>query len=1019
MRDLALVLRGMWFRRGLSVAVLVLASLVVGGAVTGPLFLRSAGESVLRDTLTQALPIGRIVDDHAQSTVAQRPLPAVERASAERLRTLPTLNRLLEPPIASLDVPAVVGAPGGTGNPAPLVYRQGVCAHVHIVSGTCAEQDGTVMVSQSAAESQRWTVGAPLLVNGVRVTVVGLYAPLDPLGDYWAGQPYFAAYSGSGAAGDLGGTLDAIFAPLATVDAQPGTTAATGSVDRSLDLTRIRLTDVPSLVHDALRYSESGSFYGPAFTDRTNTAMVSVLQQATDIKDKLLAPTIVVMAQLLVLCWLILFLVTANAAEARGPEVALAKLRGVPAPATVAFGLLDTLLLVVVAVPIGLALAYAWVSALAAVHLAPGTPVLITAGAWLAAAGAGAGAAVAAVLAGSRTLRRPVVEQWRRATRQATARSWLVDAVVVAASLAALGALLHGGVIGSSGTNVFALVAPGLVVLAAALLGSRLLPGLCRAAYAPTRRRGRLGRFLAVRQLGRRPSTLRLALVLAVAFGLVAFGVDAWSVTTANAHDRAWTEIGAAEVLTVNPAPGQDIGAVVDRLDPSGRQAAVVTEATDYSGPVPVNVLAVQPERFAAIAFWRSDFGSARLATLTRELTAPVAPAVPLSGDGLRVTVSGSGVSSARRPVLVADIAQVGGGRTSTSLGELQAGTRTLQGTLPCTGERCLLIGLHLERPGTASFAMAGSVVVSGVETHDGSGWHPVPADLAAANGWRATGGGATEATTSPTGATLTFRSDAYSQPAWQVGDTPASLPALMTGDLGGPSHVTGLDGSPLPVHAVATGPALPGGGSSTVIVDRTYALHVAAEAPTVASELVWLSPSALDTFPGRLEKAGVTIVSTQSAATRAAVYSRQGPALAILLFLAGASLGALLAAGGAVLNLHLAGRRRTYEIAAMTALGVRRRVILGSLYAEQALLLVFGIAVGVAAGVVGAVLALPSVPEYADSPTAPPMLYGLHATPVLVVVAAAVVVLGAAVAASSANLVRVSRFDQLREAPA
>jgi hypothetical protein len=38
----------MWFRRGLSLAVLVLASLVVGGAVTGPLFLRSAGESVLR-----------------------------------------------------------------------------------------------------------------------------------------------------------------------------------------------------------------------------------------------------------------------------------------------------------------------------------------------------------------------------------------------------------------------------------------------------------------------------------------------------------------------------------------------------------------------------------------------------------------------------------------------------------------------------------------------------------------------------------------------------------------------------------------------------------------------------------------------------------------------------------------------------------------------------------------------------------------------------------------------------------
>ena len=82
-------------------------------------------------------------------------------------------------------------------------------------------------------------------------------------------------------------------------------------------------------------------------------------------------------------------------------------------------------------------------------------------------------------------------------------------------------------------------------------------------------------------------------------------------------------------------------------------------------------------------------------------------------------------------------------------------------------------------------------------------------------------------------------------------------------------------------------------------------------------------------------------------------------------------------------------------------------------------MLLVFGVGVGVVAGLVGAVLALPSVPEFADQPSAPPMLYGLHALPVLFVVAVAVVVLGAVVTASSVNLLRLSRFDQLREAPA
>jgi putative ABC transport system permease protein len=1002
----------MWFRRGLSLAVLVLASLVVGGAVTGPLFLRSAGESVLRDTLDQSLPVGRIVSDQINGTVHQQPLTVVERFNATHLKGFPTLTRLLDPPVASLKMNAIAGSPGITGDSAPLVYRAGVCAHVHIVEGQCAEKPGSVMVSATSAGSQRWTVGAPLLINGIRVTIAGIYAPLDPMGDYWAGHPYFAAFSGSGAAGDLGGTLDAVFAPLETVQAQPDDIAATGTVDRSLDLRRIRLTDVPSLMTELVGYSEGGTV--------SAGAVVSVLQQATEIKDKLLPPVIVVMAQLLLLCWLILFLVTANAAEARGPEVALAKLRGMPAWRTVAFGLLDTLLLVAAAVPIGLALGYLGVRALADLHLAPGTPVVVTSGAWLAAAGAGAGAAVAAVLAGSRTLRRPVVEQWRRATRQAKARAWLIDTVVVAASVAGLVALIRGGVIGSSGPNVLALVAPGLVVLAAALLGSRALPVLCRAGYGPTRRCGQLGRFLAVRQLGRRPSTLRLALVLAVAFGLVAFGVDAWSVASSNAHDRAWTEIGAAQVLTVSPAPGRDLEAIVDRLDPSGRDATVVTEMTDFSDSGgPVQLLAVQPDRFARVAFWRSDFGQAPLATLTARLTQQVAPEVSLAGDGLQVSLDASRLSAQGPPVLVADIAQIGGGRTSTALGEVRAGRQTLRGPLPCTTQGCRLIGLHLERPAASFFPMSGQLDVSALGTHDQGGWHATDANLALPDGWRATGGGAKEPAATSGGLQLDMSAAAADQPTWQVNDQPASLPALMTASLGGHDHGVGLDRSTLAVHPVATGPALPGGFGRVIIVDGTYAVRAAANAPTSATQTVWLTQAAAGTFPAKLHKAGMTILSTQSAAQQSALYSRQGPALAILLFLAGACLGALLAAGGAVLNLHLTGRRRTYELAAMSALGVRRRTLLASLLVEQAVLLVFGIGVGVVAGLVGAVLALPSVPEFADQPSAPPMLYGLHTVPVLFVVAGAVVVLGAVVAASSVNLLRLSRFDQLREAPA
>jgi hypothetical protein len=314
---------------------------------------------------------------------------------------------------------------------------------------------------------------------------------------------------------------------------------------------------------------------------------------------------------------------------------------------------------------------------------------------------------------------------------------------------------------------------------------------------------------------------------------------------------------------------------------------------------------------------------------------------------------------------------------------------------------------------------MSGQLVVSALGTHDQSGWHATGANLALTDGWRATGGGAKAPAATSVGLRLDMSAAATDQPTWQVNDQPASLPALMTTSLGGQDHVEGLDGSALAVHPVATGPALPGGFGRVIIVDGTYALRAAANASTSATQTVWLTPSVAGTFPAKLAKAGVTVLSTRSAAQQSALYSRQGPALAILLFLVGACLGGLLAAGGAVLNLHLSGRRRTYELAAMSALGVRRATLLVSLFVEQGLLLVFGIGVGVIAGLVGAVLALPSVPEFADQPSTPPMLYGLHALPVLFVVAVAVAVLAAVVLASSVNLLRLSRFDQLREAPA
>jgi putative ABC transport system permease protein len=108
------------------------------------------------------------------------------------------------------------------------------------------------------------------------------------------------------------------------------------------------------------------------------------------------------------------------------------------------------------------------------------------------------------------------------------------------------------------------------------------------------------------------------------------------------------------------------------------------------------------------------------------------------------------------------------------------------------------------------------------------------------------------------------------------------------------------------------------------------------------------------------------------TAADAEAVLMRQGPALASVLFLAAAAAAALLAAGAAVLGLYQAGRRRSYEYAALIAGRVPRRSLRASVFIEQSVILGFGVLTGVAAGIGSAVLVLRNLPVFLAPPAAP-----------------------------------------------
>jgi hypothetical protein len=336
---------------------------------------------------------------------------------------------------------------------------------------------------------------------------------------------------------------------------------------------------------------------------------------------------------------------------------------------------------------------------------------------------------------------------------------------------------------------------------------------------------------------------------------------------------------------------------------------------------------------------------------------------------------------------------------------------------------------MSIDAPTVTPGVKQGSVTLSGLAVRTGGAWTALPAALVSTAGWAAgaedpsgcsTTGGQGQA--GPSGLRWSFRSEEACSLAFRRVDTPATLPALVSRQLTSRLQTfstVGLDGRQLLVKPVALAAAVPGAPAVGVVVDRTYAQRKAFYAnDSLVAEQVWVAPGSLASMRARLATAGVKIDGVATAAGAEAVLMRQGPALASVLFLAAAAAAALLAGGAAVLGLYQAGRRRSYEYAALIAGRVPRRSLRASVFIEQSVVLGFGVLTGVAAGIGSAVLVLRNLPVFLVPPAAPSLLYVPSATQVVVPLVVTVALLATAVAVATVRLIRSARPELLREAP-
>jgi putative ABC transport system permease protein len=1032
---LRLLSQGLRWRRGLAAAVLGVAVVTMTAAALGPLYARAAAESILQDHLRHAGTDAGI-SLHIDLDAGDPAMYAHYRDAALRPGTIRGFDRVIAGLYTAGVATYVPRAPLGAVS-THLVWRDGQCAHLVIVTGRCPVRPGEAIASARIVASgiYHWRLGTRISLDRINeadnpnytepvptpapVHVVGTYRPVNVHDGYWFGQDYFQ-WQGSAVAG--ADTVDSLFVARSEFTSLRHNSYVEAFFDYPLTSSEVRLDDVATV------RAQVGHLLATDHGGRrlvADSELPAALKAAAHERHLVNVATLLVTVQLALLAWMTLFQVVADAIEARGGEIAIAKLRGHPPWSFGLFGLAEPLALIAVAVPIGLVAALGFVHLFAMAVLVHGIPIVLPAAAVGTCLLGFAGGVMAAGLAGYRTLTRSVLEQWRRTERR-PGHGWAVFAVDVAAAAAALvglAALLGSRAAGRS-DDTAALLAPGLLVLAVALLGVRLLPVVCRRLARGTRATRRIGLFLASRQVARRPVGLRLAAFLAVAVGLAAFAVAGETIASGNRSARAAGELGATQVASVLATPGHNPVVATREVDPNGRWAmAAATWLPDGGAAVTGTVLAVDASRLAAVASHTSGApGNGQLADAIG--AAAVAP-IAVTGTQVRVHLTASDLVGGEPPTLQLNLRTSRQPYLNVNGAPIRQGAHAYLVTVPCAAG-CVLRGLTWDRPITAERGLSGVLTLTGVDTRRGTRWSAVDLGLHTAASWyaaRSVGQATDIVVVTPSGIRDRFSNANGGYGGITSGADPSPIPAVATpaGVVGGPnsaaipSVVDGI-GTTATVHVVRTVGLLPVVLTNGVLMDVRYLQD---ELPGFAGEAnwqIWLGPGAPANALTRLAAAGLQVQGVSNHRERVDELARQAPALALLLLLACASAGAVLAVGGTAVSVAASSRRRSYEVAALGTVGLTRRALTRAALAEQLLLLGGAVLLGVPTGLIAARLAMPAIPEFATS-TPIAMRYTPHLLPAAALIGcvAALLLISARVAAHS--LMRIAVPTRLRDA--
>jgi hypothetical protein len=1020
---LATSLRGLRARWVLSLGSLLLTVIAIASAVVGPSYQQNAANSFVIAQL-RAQPNINTALTYDYTPAAGENVDAAIASALDATSQESGSGYLPGHPIVWQQLPQA-DLKNGSGAPSVprMVSVPGACDHVNLV-GRCPTNPDEIAMLRVDADNNAVKVGDTFNPYDAPTPfrVVGIYTASDSAADddFWGGSDR------------LQSTTGAMLPRMIPARPGPWITTQAGieqrhrrwylTVDQPLatppDMTAQDLETVAARVKAIGRADEHGELISGLSLEIGNTLPETAhhLISRRGVTRSTVEPAVL---SLILVALVLLSRLLAAAMTLRRGELALASLRGYGRRQLWLLGMLEPLLILVAATPLGVVGGYLAARELARRWLVQDLPVPFILASVLAVVGVVIVTAIVAAIVVRDAVSEPLSSQIagvRRPTKAGRAVVVMRLALIALAAAALVTAASRGKPQKPDATD---LALPILLAVASGLLVGLLVLAVAGLWVRWSARRRALSSYVASRTVRRRREGTMVILPVTAALTVAVFAVGVSLAASTWRSSAAATQVGAPLSYSTDLTLTRAVG-LTHELDPKGRWLMAAGEDfpnADEVTSLPPPRVVVDATRLARVGSWPAQWTPGRDAAQVAREIGPRRPPVAFHGSSLAMTVDNRVDGDYEDLGVSVRVLDDNGDLRDINLPPFPQGRSTKTIKLHACESRCQVEKISFGGPSALVEAMHGTATIGSFRV-DGE---QVPGTLDAR--WRPQDSLINTATAVKRvrlhggELTMTFKAGGpESYAGISPTDVPAAVPVLW-GRLATeqPELPTGASGMFKVASAGAPAESTPLRGPSGILLDFTAFVRSASQDNSTTLVFIW---ARADTPPAILDQLSARGLShpTSEAETKH-VLDQDAFALALRLYVVVTVLVILLALAGLAANLAVQLPARRRDAASLRVVGVKRRSVMVGVVAEFVVVLGAAAIAGVAAGGVAQYVVVRTVTlGFVDSSLVPRVIPSFDVGSAVTLTGIVLTILVVAASCFAFLTVRGARTSSLRE---